>query len=320
MITQQYLQRIFEMAGLQDIRMDNAYTAILAKQLTQIETELYEEVFPDLKASLFIPIKTGINPGARKMAYRMSQKIGEARISDNGAGDPPKVAIGRKESDVNIVSIDMAYDWTIQDMRAAQMAGVPLEAEEASTVRLAIEQRIDEVLFKGDVETNITGIANNATVAASLVTPPTGTWSTADINEIQADVNHHINTTNANSKDGLPVNTYLLADTLYQLLAQTYVSVSAGTTLTLLQSIQNVHPTVSFEKWSKLETADAAGTGPRNIAYRKDPRVLSAPMPIPFEQFPPQVRGLSFEVPCHARVGGVIIRYPLVGITYMDGC
>ena len=61
---------------------------------------------------------------------------------------------------------------------------------------------------------------------------------------------------------------------------------------------------------NELETA-AVGGGARMVAYRRDIEALSLEIPQDFEQFDPQARNLEFVVPCHQRVGGVIVYYPL---------
>ena len=72
------------------------------------------------------------------------------------------------------------------------------------------------------------------------------------------------------------------------------------------------------ESWYKLNTADAAGTGPRALFYKRSPEVLELVIPQDFEQLPPQAKNLAFVVPCHARCGGVVVRYP-VAMLYLDG-
>ena len=52
-------------------------------------------------------------------------------------------------------------------------------------------------------------------------------------------------------------------------------------------------------------------TGEIMIAYRRDPDAFTLEIPQMFEQLPVQERGLEFVVPCHSRIGGVIIYYPL---------
>jgi hypothetical protein len=39
---------------------------------------------------------------------------------------------------------------------------------------------------------------------------------------------------------------------------------------------------------------------------------------VPFEQLPVQEQGLEFQVPCHSRVGGTIVYYPL-SMAIMEG-
>lgn len=74
-----------------------------------------------------------------------------------------------------------------------------------------------------------------------------------------------------------------------------------------------------IEAWDQLALADAAGTGPRIVAYHKDPEVLSLEIPQEYEQLPPQPVSLSFVINTHARCAGVLIPFPL-GVAYMDGC
>ena len=109
-----------------------------------------------------------------------------------------------------------------------------------------------------------------------------------------------------------------MAPTVYQEASQTYISTNGTNVMTALQAVQGMFPGVSFQQWDSLETADVAGTGPRNLAYHKSPTVLGIPIPIVFDDLPPQAVGLRFEVPCHGRVGGVVIRYP-IAVGYMDG-
>ena len=41
-------------------------------------------------------------------------------------------------------------------------------------------------------------------------------------------------------------------------------------------------------------------------------------VPMEFEQLPPQVVNMTFKIPCHIRVGGIRVSYPL-SIRYLDG-
>ena len=51
---------------------------------------------------------------------------------------------------------------------------------------------------------------------------------------------------------------------------------------------------------------------------REDPMKLTLELPMPFEQFAPQQTGMEYQIPCHAKCGGVIVYYP-ASIAYGDG-
>jgi hypothetical protein len=70
--------------------------------------------------------------------------------------------------------------------------------------------------------------------------------------------------------------------------------------------------------WMPLATADAAGTGPRGIWYRRDPRYVHFELSMPPRELPPQAKNLALAVESWARAGGVAWEYPLSAV-YMDG-
>ena len=42
--------------------------------------------------------------------------------------------------------------------------------------------------------------------------------------------------------------------------------------------------------------------------------VVTLEIPQEFEQFAPQVEGMEYQIPCHARIGGVAWYYPLAAV------
>jgi hypothetical protein len=74
----------------------------------------------------------------------------------------------------------------------------------------------------------------------------------------------------------------------------------------------------NIDWWTFLRTADEAGTGPRAVCYTRSPEVAQLVIPQEFTQLPPQAKGLSFEVPCYSRYGGVSVKNPM-GMAYVDG-
>jgi hypothetical protein len=94
---------------------------------------------------------------------------------------------------------------------------------------------------------------------------------------------------------------------------------SATSDTTLLSFFLANHPMIkSVVPWYKLKGAGTSSYD-RIMVFRRDPNAIGLVIPQEFEQFPPQQKGLEFEVPCHGRIGGVIAYYPM-SVLYMDGC
>lgn len=317
-MNEQLVKRLLEDLGLSnDPRWDANATVVFTDQLREIESELYEELFPAMKGSQFVPIKTGINPGAEQWGYYMMSKVGVAKIIANYADDLEDVALMMDRHFVDIKGIGKKYSWSIQDVRAAAMAGVPLETEKAFAARTSIAWKMDDMAAVGESTLGMYGLLNHPNVG--LISPVTGTWSSATAAQMIADVAALINGVNNLNKNLLPVNQVTMANSQLQLLTQTLMSTSAGTSLLVIEVLRKMFPGVAFDEWDKTELADASGTGPRIVAYHKNRRVVEQPVPVSFEQFPPQAKNLKFEVPCHGRVGGVVCRFPFA-VGYMDGC
>jgi hypothetical protein len=297
-------------------RFDANESLIFARQLEEIDTQLYEVQYPQFRAVELIPIRPTSN-AAQTYTYRVLNHAGSAKIVANYGTDFPRVGAQSTEQSSKIESIGDSYGYSIQDVRAAAMANVPLEDTLARTAREAIAQFVDNVLWFGNTEVGLTGLANNSEV--SLVTPINGNWATeTDPNKILADL-LKLEAAAYNATAGVEfVDSLLLPQVLFAKLSTTPLSALAPT-VSILDYFKSKSMFVkNVEAVWRLNTANAAGTGPRAIVYRRDPAKIQGILPIEFEQFPPQAQALEFSVFCHARCGGVIIRYPR-SAWYMDG-
>jgi len=322
----EHVQRVLQFLGVgldEFARWDDDATAIFVDQLRQIESTLYKTVYPELKASQFIPFDTSIDRGAEQYGYYMLDKVGVAKLIANYADDLDKVGIKVDREFVPINGVGIQYDWSIQDIYNAAFANLPLTTEKAEMARLAVAEKIDDMAVRGEPDVGMYGLTNYPSV--SFVSPSTGSWLAADGSvsatglQMIEDVKVGINRTNARSKKALKVNTVVMPPTHLQALGQTLISSNGTTSITALQVLKEIFPGVSFDEWDALENANATGDGARFIYYHKAPMVLSLPVPIVFDQLPPQPRGFMFEVPCHGRIGGIVIRFPMA-LSYMDGC
>lgn len=308
-----YLQMLLQSMNQ---RWDDKFTAVLQKQLEYVKTKTYDIVYPEKKARRLIPVSNEIDPGAESMVYRQWDEFGAAVVIANYADDLPLVDVMVEEFTVKIQSLGQAYQWSIQDLRRSAMSGAMLDSRRARAARRAIENKIDDIAAAGLASGGLKGFVNHPNV--TLVAPITGSWASASALQILADLDHLVTSIIETNKETFMPDTLVLPYSLFKIISTKPMSVD-NTTTVLQTFLKNSTHIRNVETWYKLDNADAAGTGPRIVCYKRDPEVLTLEIPQEFEQFPPQARNLSFVVPCHARIGGVVIYYPLA-MAYMDGC
>jgi hypothetical protein len=305
------------------IRLDDKYTAALEKQLEFVKSRTYDVKYPELKARQLLPIDNSVDPGAETMAYEQWDEYGMAEVIANYADDLGLVDVLAQRFVSPIVSIGKGYQYSVQDLRRAAMAGNNLDARRAGAARRAIERRLDEIAAFGDSKSKLLGFLNHPNVPSyTAATDGTstrwvqgrGTPKAAQL--IQKDMHVLVQNVRSLTKEVHTPNVLLLSTFEFGYLAQTPVDTTNQTTI-LRAFLANSPFVQNIDSWYKLDQA-AAGSLPRMVAYQRDPEVIEFVIPQEFEQLPPQARNLAFVVPCHARVGGVKFYYPL-SAAYMDG-
>lgn len=300
-----------------DVRQDSKFTAVLSKELEYVKARTYDIVYPQLKARQLIPVSSEVDTGAETIAYKQWDEFGIAQVLSNYADDLPLVDALAEEFTQKIVPLGLGYQYSIQDLRRSAMSGTRLDQRRAGACRRGVEWAIEEMAVAGDSNHGVTGFANNANI--TLVSPTTGTWSTATGAQMVADALKLEAAILVANKETFMPTTLALDITTMSYFNKARISTTGDTHVTakeaFLKSAMSVTEVVS---WNKLSNRDAAGTGPRAVMYTKSPDVLTLEIPQEFEQFPPQMRNLSFLVPAHARCAGVIWYYP-IGASYMDG-
>jgi hypothetical protein len=302
-----------------DERQDANETLFFARQLEYIYAQTYDIQYPELKARKLIPVDGSVPTGAETFTYRSFDKRGIAKMISDYADDLPDVTLLGQEFNGKCKSMGVAYSYSIQDIRRAQMVNRPLESDLAEAARYQMELKIDEIAAFGDKATGLPGFLNNANVP--LVTVITGSWDSyptttavqilADLNKL---ANAPFNTTNEIEKP----DTLVLDTTMFSLLSTTPMSASFPNESILDYFVKHSPFIKQVESWYRLGKADANGTKPRAMVYTRDPRKLGLVISQEFEQFPPQPKSLGFKTPCHARTGGMKWTYPL-SAAYMDG-
>jgi len=299
---------------------DASETIYLARQLLEMETTVYKEVYPALRGREFVP-KSPMALGAKFFGYQEETMYGGGarKIIADMATDLPLVNVNRTETQGRVYPLGRAFAYSVFDLSHAAYANESLDTSLASAARFAIEQDIDGLLQVGDAAYNMLGLLNQ-TSTNTYVVPNGGLgsplWTQKTADEILLDLHGIAKAAHIATKSADMSTKMLLPLDSYQLISTKPRSTTSDTTVLefFLGTSQWVK---SVEPWYACDTAGALGVK-RAVAYRPEVDAVFYKMPREFQMLPAEARGLRFVVDCIAEYGGVHARKPKT-ITYADG-
>jgi hypothetical protein len=294
---------------MSDFRMDEA-GLFLERQLEYIRPQIFEVAYADIKYPTLLPVTSEAGQGAQTFTYRIMDSTGEFKLIADAADDLPRSDISQVERSINIRSFGGSFGYTVQELRAAQMANIALEQRRAAAVRRAYEEKVEAVAMFGESTVGLAGFFNNSTVdviAANYWF--TGTTASGTSQEMLELLNYGVSAIiNASNMKEQP-DTILLAYEDYNKISTTRNSDSSD--VTVLEYFLRTNPYIrNVEPINQLDKDNSVLNTNRMVVYKRDPEKVQLHIPQPLELFPPQQRGLEFIVPAHARVGGVALYYP----------
>jgi hypothetical protein len=294
---------------MNDFRMDDA-GLFLQRQLEYIRPQVFETAYADIKYSSILPVTSEAGPGAQTFTYRIMDSTGEFRLLADSADDLPRADVSQTEKSINIRSFGGSFGYSVQELRAAQMANVALEQRRATAVRRAYEEKVENIAMFGEASVGLTGFFNNSTVdivAADKWFTTVSVTAQEMLELLNYGVSAIINASNMKEQP----DTILLAYEDYNKISTTRNSDSSD--VTVLEYFLRTNPYIrNVEPINQLTKGKNGGRlfTSRMVVYKRDPEKVQLHIPQPLELFPPQQRGLEFIVPAHARVGGVALYYP----------
>ena len=290
---------------MSDFRMDEA-GLFLERQLEFIRPQVFEVTYADIKYPTLLPVTSEAGPGAQTFTYRIMDSTGEFKLIADAADDLPRADISQIERTINIRSFGGSFGYTVQELRAAQMATIALEQRRATAVRRAYEEKVESVAMFGESSVGLVGFFNNPTVDVVAADKWFDTATAAEMLEL---LNYGVSAIINASKMKEQPDTILLAYEDYNKISTTRNSDSSD--VTVLEYFLRTNPYIrNVEPINQLDAGNSVLNTNRMVVYKRAPEKVQLHIPQPLELFPPQQRGLEFIVPAHARVGGVALYYP----------
>lgn len=298
-----------------DTRITDGDAVFMQRQLEAIESQTYDVLYPDLEARDVFTTNSFGGAGAQTLTYRSYGRVGSAAVINARAIDLPKSDIHGKEYSIGVKSMGVAYDFDIDEIAAAQMAGMPLEARKAMAARRGYEELVNKIVWDGHKETGLKGLFDNQDITRSNVAAGVagGTeWEKKTPDEILADMNAAAAAMYTSTKKIHKPDTLLLPVAKWAYIAQTPRSPMSDTTI-LQYFLANNQFIKSVKPLNILEGRGAVGAECMIVmtaTTNEGTQTVRIREPLPLQFLPVQLHGLVYEVPGRGRFAGLEVTYP----------
>lgn len=314
-------------------RFDGAEDAsvFFARELDYVKTKSYDVEYPEFTALNLFPITSEADPGAETVTYYTYDKIGAAKVIQNYSTDLPRADVNGKPSYAQVKSLGDSYGYSAQEMRASRLAGKSLDTRKGESARFQIDNLNNIIAWRGDEESGLMGVLSDGQSIPLYAIGQGGEsgktkWTEKTADEILADVNGMAKQVARVTKNVERPDTLCLP-------AEVFMDISTrripDTSTTVLAFIKEHSPYIKHIVSAAELDADSVETNPyaaesegQGVAFlfKNDERKLAIENPMPFYQYPLQVKGLETIVPCEARTAGVIVYYPFSALIAVGVC
>lgn len=310
-------------------QIDQATLNFVQSQLSAIEAQVYETQYAEIQYPALIPVDTTAPDWVQTVTYYSMDRVGAAEWAAANGDDFPTVGVNMQDYQTEVHMAHIGYAWNLEEINQARMLGIDLSAEKAIAARRAYEEFIDSYLLNGTDPHGVSarsfsGLINYpgvTIVAAQLGAGGSTLWANKTADEVLLDINNLLGGVYIDSQNIEIADTLLLSEIEYLTLANKRIP---NTSMTLLKYIldnnilkMRYNKELTIRVVRGLETAGVGGL-PRAVAYKRDPSVMKAHIPMPLQFMPMETRHLKFTVPGIFRFGGLDIRR-MGAIRYLEG-
>lgn len=298
------------------------------RQLEYIQAQSYDVLYPDLMGRNCFPLNTEGGEGINQITYRSYDKRGETAIIAGKATDLPRGDISGKEYTIDVRTLGNAFGYSRQELAAAKLTGMPLEARKAEATRRSYEEKVNQIIWFGSPDDGLHGFFDGPAGAPALTVSKTqvaqaaggsnsrvwGVDKTPD--EVIADLTDACAQMYSQTLKLFRPDTVILSVAKKQYLINTPRSIHSDTSIMdwFLKNNDFIKSKDAFKDINEVagiyDTAGGAfdpnggkGNGFSIMASGSDN--VRVREPFPYMHLPVQYKGLEFEVNCYGRFAGV---------------
>jgi len=283
--------------------MPKELATIENRDLLAMEKVVLEAPKEELVGRRLEPPITDVNPGAETYGYSVLTRYGAAKIMANGADDLPLVDEDLERQFQPIYTIALGMSYTMQEVRAANMAGQPLDTMRGASVRRGIAEKENDLIFNGDPSIKLKGIVNADGIQAISADKTFAKSTGEEILETLRKAKSLITVTPGYSGARLKL---VLPAQEYEELGKKFNTYDSRSTL---EAIQGRGWFSSIETTSALSGKGDAGT---DCAMILDSTAATAGFLLPQDitQYQQEQNYPNIRVPFDERTGGIVVKVP----------
>jgi hypothetical protein len=290
--------------------------------LQAIQSEIEEVLYLNFRLDKFVPINNAIAEGANSYAYRVKNQYGEANFIDSYGKNAQSADVSYELLSSVILQGGIDAMWSLQEVRSANFAGIPLQTDTIDAATRACMNHIEKVGLVGDASKGFEGLTNNSDI-------PTETAATTLANASDAAdyINDYINkvivdtNTIASNRITTGLTVYLPVTQFNFLATKKYSDVADKSVMDYLKTFnawtaQTGNP-IMFE--SVIEFAGAgAGSADRMLIGFNEKSVMEMGNPIMPRVINLMNEGRYFRAPLEYSISQLNVKRPGACL-YVDG-
>ncbi|MEL7299364.1 MAG: major capsid family protein [Pseudomonadota bacterium] len=289
-----------------------AALGFVTSQRSHIESEVLEREYPEIKYSTLIPVDTQAPEFAASVTFFAQDHTGRAKFINGKGSDVPLVNLSRSKFEQTVNMGGIGYDFSLEEIGAAQDANVKLSTEGANAARQAYEQHVDAVALSGEDQLGVEGFFDMTGVTSTAASK---TFATSTPQEILAELNDELTAIYKGSLGVDMADTIVLPLDIMGRLSSTQLAPESDMMIIDLLRRSNIY---TAETGRELNITGSHRLSGKAVIYRRDPAVVKMHMPMPLRFIAPQPVGLSIVTLGMYRFAPVNIRRP-GAVRYLTG-
>lgn len=140
----------------------------LTNNIQAIHSMMEEILYTGFRLPEFIPLVTDVPEGAATYAYRVVDRAGLGQFIDNDGTSAPSANVGVRLVPYGLEYAGIIPEWTMEDLRRAMLAGVPLDTETVEAGMQGAMDHIEIIGLLGDKDRGFKGLTNLKTGAGAV--------------------------------------------------------------------------------------------------------------------------------------------------------